>query len=146
MHDPPVSSPDIPELGFMCISLCVINIIFLILQLATDAACGNGFLEDGEQCDCGTLEVTEHQRIVDYFSLKSFPETIFPSLGNTRKLYPICASEDSRIAENNFFVLQHFKILFRTVNVLTTLAAIILRVCCMSQPSVRTELAVVTVR
>lgn len=87
-----------------------------------------------------------NRRPDDYFSFKSFPETIFPSLGNPGKLYPICTSEDSRIAENNFFVLQHFKILFRTVNVLTTLAAIILRVCCTNQPNVRMELAVVTVR
>lgn len=80
-----------------------------------------------------------NRRPDDYFSFKSFPETIFPSLGNPGKLYPICTSEDSE-------VLQHFKILFRTVNVLTTLAAIILRVCCTNQPNVRMELAVVTVR
>ena len=29
----------------------------LLLQIATDAICGNGLLEDTEECDCGTKEV-----------------------------------------------------------------------------------------
>jgi hypothetical protein len=43
-------------------------------------------------------------------------------------------------------LVQYFEIFFRTVSVLTTLAAIILHVCWMTKPNVLTEFAVVTAR
>jgi hypothetical protein len=37
---------------------------FVSLQLFGSAICGNGFVEEGEQCDCGTQEVQNCQTTV----------------------------------------------------------------------------------
>lgn len=48
---------------------------FLLTQLYGGAICGNGFVEKGEQCDCGTQEVCD--RFLGHFSVVlSFYATI----------------------------------------------------------------------
>ena len=77
---------------------------------------------------------------------KLFPNWTKVSLRTTHDWRIKFKRANEKQTANFFPVLEHFKILFRIVSVLTTLAAIILHVCCTKKLSVQMELAAVTAR